>query len=77
MALVRYVEKAVISGQALRQQRVAAGLSQQLLAEHLSRATGFEYNQMAISRLETTFESTIDAEVATALQSILSENLNS
>lgn len=72
MALVRYIERGLISGSTLRQQRMSAGYSQRLLAHKLTEATGIEFNQMSIVRLEAAPETAVEVEIAQALQDIFS-----
>jgi hypothetical protein len=67
----RRVEFWYISGKALKAQRLAAGLSQQALADLIKAASGIEINVMKISRMERAFEFSIEPELACVIQKIL------
>jgi transcriptional regulator with XRE-family HTH domain len=73
MALVkRYVSMAYIMGSTLRQQREAAGFSQQHLAERISAATGLEISQPIVCRWENSYEFAVERETAEQIITILS-----
>ena len=74
MALVRYIERGIISGPTLRRQRAAAGYSQRILAKKLTAATGIEFHQMSIVRLEAANETAVEIEIAQALVTIFSDH---
>ena len=72
LKIKKRVEMCYISGEALRAQRQAAGLSQQSLSDLIAAATGIEVGQMRISRMEKAFESPVEPVIAGTLVKIFS-----
>jgi len=61
-----------VSGDAIRGQRLAAGLTQRALADLVEAGTGIVLSQMRISRIETASETALEPVVALSIKKILS-----